>query len=247
MMSKAIQQGKQTRSERWAESLRELARGRGDSEALAARAVLLCRQLNVSPWIALAVVERRVSLKEARLLDRVGQCKELQPAILDKHRSLDELKVLLPYAAYFLAADLQEACPARKWDSRLLVRILEGVLGDERQTGGESVSLRVRGRSLAEYESAVESVLAIMKRARCDAGMALDVRAGRVSEQFALDYGRQRRTLELEERRLHEPAPPDRPRFPARRGESAPAPRPVFSRPEHPRPAPFPARDHWPR
>jgi len=248
MSPTSFQKKNEARSERWVDALAELAQGRGDSRAVAMRAVHLSRQLNISPWIALGIAERLITLKEARLLDRVGRCRELQAAILDKHRTLDELRFMMPYAAHFLATELLEAYPARKWDGRLLVRILEGVLGAEKKIGEEDISFRVRSCSLEEYAAAVERIMGIMQRTRCDAGMALDVDAGRVTEVFAADLMRQKRNLEIEERRLQEPPSGESFHFPPRRTDFEMR-RPVFQRPDAPRvnPSPAPARDHWPR
>jgi len=247
MSQKSIEKKNEERSERWIESLVELARERGNSEAVARRAVQLSHQLNISPWIALAIAERLVTLKEAQLLDRVGRCRELQSAILDRRRPIDQLKFLMPYAAHFLAVELIESHALKKWDAREVIRILEAVLGAEKKTGDDEISFRVRILPLEDYASVVERILAIMRRTRCDVGMALDVDAGRTEEQFASDYMRQKRNLEIEERRSREPFPDERPRFPQRR--SGDDRRPVFQRPDaHPRmPLPGPARDHWPR
>ncbi len=249
MSQKSIVQKNEERSERWLESLVKLAKERGNSEAVSRRAVQLSRQLNISPWIALGVAERLITLKDAQLLDRAGRCKELQSAILDKRRTIDELKYMMPYAAHFMAAELSDAYADRKWDERAVIRILEGLMGAEKKTGDEDMSTRVRTLTVEEYAVAVERIMATMRRTRCDVGMALDVDAGRLEEQFASDYMRQKRTLELEERRLREPLPDERPRFPPRYG-SDDGRRPVFHRSDaapHSTPQPFQGRDHWPR
>ncbi|MEI8121878.1 MAG: hypothetical protein WCI20_07485 [bacterium] len=201
MTQKSFERKKEERSALWIESLVKLARDRGNSDAVSKRAVQLSHQLNISPWIALAIAERLVTLKEAQLLDRVGRCKELQSAILDRHRTIDELKFLMPYAAHFLAVELLDSHASMKWDARDVVRILEGLLGTEKKTGDDEISFRVRLLPLEFYASAVERILAIMRRTRCDVGMALDVDAGRTGEQFASDYMRQKRNLEIDERR----------------------------------------------
>ena len=247
MSRKSFEKNREDQPERWVESLVELAKRRGDSDTVAQRAVQLSRQLNISPWIALAVAERLISLQEARLFDRVGRCRELQVAVLDKRRPVSELRVTLPYAAHFLAVDLMDARPGSAWDVRVVTRILAGILGAEKKIGDEELSLQVRSRPLAEYAAAVERVLAIMRRTRCDVGMALDVEGGHTPEQFASDYMHQKRTLENEERRLMAPPVDDRFRFPPRRADSD-ARRPVFHRAEYPAHPPVAApRDHWPR
>jgi hypothetical protein len=247
MSQKSFERKNAQRSERWIEALVGLARGRGDSEAVASRAVQLSRQLNISPWIALAVAERLVTLKEAQLLDRVGRCRELSSAILDKRRTISELKVMMPYAAHFLAVELMDAHPGMARDPREVIRILEGVLGGEKKTGDDEMSFRVRIMPPDYYAAVVDRILAIMKRTRCDVGMAMDVDAGRLEEQFASDYVRQKRKLEIEERQRLHPAPEERSRFPQRRlGDER---RAVFHRPEAPSRTPQSgtARDHWPR
>lgn len=247
MSRKPFEKKLEERSARWADSLVELARERGDSDAVANRAVQLSRQLNISPWIALAVAERLISLQEAQIYDRVGRCRELQAAVLDKGRPMEELRVTMPYAPHFLAMELMDQRPSSSWDVRVVVRILAGVLGAEQRLSGDEPSLKVRTRPIAEYAAAVERVMAIMRRTRCDVNMALDVEAGRTTEQFAGEFMQQKRALEAEERRLMTPPHDDRFRFPPRRAESG-ARRPVFHHGEHaPHPPARAPRDHWPK
>lgn len=247
MSPKSFVKKMEERSARWVDSLVELAIRRGDTEAVAQRAVQLSRELSLSPWIALGVAERLLTLQEARELDRVGRCKELQAAVLEKRRTIAELRVTLPYAAHFLAVDLMDARPGSGWDVRVVTRILAGVLGKEKRIGEDELDLSVRSRPLEEYAAAVERVLAIMRRTRCDVNMALDVEDGHTTEQFAADFMRQKRALEIEERRMMEPPFDDRFRFPPRRGESD-GRRAVFHRGEQPsRPPAAHPRDHWPR
>jgi hypothetical protein len=210
MTRKSFEKKIEDRPERWIESLVELAQRRGDGEVVAQRAVQLSRQLNISPWIALAIAERLINLEEARAFDRVGRCRELQAAVLDKRRSMAELRVTLPYAPHFLAVDLLEARPGSGWDIRMVTRILAGVLRAEKKGAEDEPSMKVRERPLEEHAATVERVLAIMRRTRCDAAMALDVEAGHTTEQFAADYIRQKRALEMEERRLMAPPPENR-------------------------------------
>jgi hypothetical protein len=247
MSRKSLETKQDESAERWVESLVELAGKRGDSDAVARRAVQLSRQLNLSPWIGLAVAERLISLQEARVYDRVGRCRELRAAVLDKRRPMEELRVTMPYAPHFLAMDLMNERPSSSWDVRVVTRILTGVLGVEQRKSGDEPSLRVRTRPISEYAAAVERVLAIMRRTRCDVNMALDVEAGHTTEQFAGEFIQQKRALEMEERRLMAPPSDERFRFPPRRAESD-VRRPVFHHGEHaPRPpAPVP-RDHWPK
>lgn len=249
MSQKAFQKKIEARSERWAESLKELARERGDTESVGLRAVELSRQLNISPWIALGLAEGRITMKDAQLFDRVGRCKELQSAILDKHRTVEELRGMMPYAAHFLAVELLDFKKNAGWDVRVLTRILEGILGAEKRTGEGDISFAVRLRPVEEYAASVERVMAIMRRVRCNVNMALDVDTGRMTEEFAVAYVKQKRNLEMEERQ--QMAPPgfdDRPHFPRRRGDLEPAGRrPAFQGGEGPRPSTPSARDHWPR
>lgn len=199
MSSKSVQEKKDIRPDRWEEKLVSLSRSRGDSEAVGLRAIQLSRQLNISPWIALGIAERLISMKEARILDQVGRCKELQSAILDKRRTMAELRVMMPYAAHFLAVELMEVLKTEARDIRIVIRILESVLNAERQTGEEELSMQVRNRSPDDYLVIVRKILGIMRRTRCDVRMAQEVDAGHVTEQFAADHIRQRRRLAMEE------------------------------------------------
>jgi len=187
------------RPDRWEAKLVELARSRGDAEAVATRAIQLSRQLNISPWIALGIAERLISMKEARILDQVGRCKELQAAILDKRRTVAELQVMMPYAAHFLAVELADLMKKDAGDIRVVIRILESVLNAERKTGADELSMRVRTRPIEDYAVIVGKILGIMRRTRCEVRMAMEVDAGHVTEQFAADHIRQRRRLAMEE------------------------------------------------
>lgn len=198
MISKVKKQD-DVRPDRWEAKLVELARIRGDSEVVATRAIQLSRQLNISTWIALGIAERLISMKEARILDQVGRCKELQAAILDKRRTVAELRVTMPYAAHFLAVELADLMKKNAGDIRLVIRILESVLNAERKTGEDELSMRVRTRPIADYAVIVGRILGIMRRTRCEVRMALEVDAGHVTEQFAADHIRQRRRLAMEE------------------------------------------------
>ncbi len=212
MSRNSFEKKTEDRPERWVASLVELAQRRGNSNVVAQRAVQLSRQLSLSPWIALAIAEGLISVQEARVFDRVGRCKELQAAVLDKRRSMAELRVTLPYAPHFLAVDLMDARSGSGWDVRVVTRILAGVLGSEKKGAEDEPSMKIRERPREEYAATVERVLAVMRRTRCDVAVALDVEAGHTTEQFAADYIRQKRALEMEERRLM--TPPPRGRFP---------------------------------
>ena len=203
MSPKLSQTKDDVRPDRWEEKLGALARSRGDTGAVADRAIQLSRQLNVAPWIALGIAERLISLKDARILDQVGRCKELQPAILDKRRTLAELRVMMPYAAHFLAVELKELMKNEAGDLRVVIRILESILNAERNTDVEALSMKVRNLPLEEYAVKVGKILGIMRRTRCDVRMAQDVEAGHVPEQFAADHIKQRRRLAREEYELN--------------------------------------------
>jgi hypothetical protein len=246
--NESIQQ-EQLRADRWAESLKELSRSRGNPESTGTRAVQLGRQLNISPWIALGVAEGLLTLSDARLLDRVGRCRELQSAILDKRRTIEELRYQMPYAAHFLAADVQEQGRKKNWDDRTVIRILDAILGAE-QRKGDAISPKVRVLPVADYVVAVDRVVGIMRRTRCDVAMALDVDAGHTTEEFAAAYIRQKQALEREERRQRlQMSREDQPHFPRRRENSEPdGRRSVFQGGERQPPRmPMTTRDHWPK
>jgi len=196
------------RSDRWEKKLAELAQSRGNGEAVVKRAIQLSRQLNISPWIALGIAERLISLKDARILDQVGRCKELQSAILDKHRSIEELRVMMPYAAHFLAVEVMAEMSKEAGDVRVVIRILESILSAERKTDDAEPSMRVRVRALADYVAIVRKVQGIIRRVRCNVQMALEVEAGHVTEQFASDHVRHRRRLAMEEYQMNAPEVP---------------------------------------
>ena len=111
------------------------------------------------------------------------------------------------------------------------------------------MSFNVRSRPVEDYVVCVERVMAIMRRVRCDVNMALDVDTGRMTEEFAVAYIKQKRSLEMEERHMMaRPEFEERPHFPRRRGDLEPAGRrPAFQGGEGPRPSAPAARDHWPR
>ncbi|MEI8140217.1 MAG: hypothetical protein WCI03_10160 [bacterium] len=215
MSPKLVNKQEAVRSDRWEEKLAVLARSRGDGEAVATRAIQLSRQLSLSPWIALGIAERLISMKDARILDQVGRCKELQTAILDKHRTIEELRVMMPYAAHFLAVELMEVLKHESGDIRVVIRILESVLNAERNSDDESLTMLVRTRTNNEYAAIVRKILGIIRRTRCDVRMALEVDAGHVTEQFAADHIRQRRRLAMEEYQDNAPqAAPGRDHWP---------------------------------
>jgi hypothetical protein len=207
------------RSDRWIDGLRVLARGRGDADAVWQRAVELTRQLNIAPWIALAVAEGIIPLKAAPLLDRASRCEALRGAVLDKRKTMDELRTTLPYAAHLLAVELVEFLGKTDWELRKVTTVAEGLLNQEKRLDeGGRTSLPVRTRSLEEYAAAVARVRHLIERTGCNMRMALDVEAGRLTEAYVVQYVQQRRRLVREELRDEGP-PPSR----SRPGFSGPA------------------------
>ncbi len=199
MTSKSHLKTDSSRSERWIEGIRDLARRRGDGDAVWQRAVELTRQLNIAPWIALAVAERLVSLKDARLLDRAGKCVALQEAVLDQRKPLAELKTSLPYAPHLLAVELVDLLGRTDWEMRKVTSVAEGLLNQEKRAGEKGGFLPVRTRSLEEYAVAVRRVRRLIEVTGCNLRMALDVEAGRLTEDYVQQYTRQRRRLVREE------------------------------------------------
>ena len=208
-----------SKSERWVAAVSELARERGDSDAIWRRAVEITRRLNVAPWIGLAVAERRVTLSEAAQLERAARCQALQAAVLDKRKPLAELLTTLPYAPYFLAADLAEAAAERGWTSREAVAIADALLALEKQLDAEGKLLPVRRRPLAEYVAAAARMRALISQTGCEAAMAADVEQGKSDAAFVRAYMRQKNWFENPRRRdgfgPGDAAPPSRD---ARRG-----------------------------
>jgi hypothetical protein len=198
------------RSDRWIEGIRKLASRRGDADAVWQRAVDLTRQLNIAPWLALAIAERRVSLKEASLLDRAGKCEALQAAVLDQHLTLAELRTTLPYAPHLLAAELVERLGRDDWELRKVTAVAAALLDQEKRPDGKGKLLPVRTRSLDEYATAVKRVRRLIERTGCNMRMALDVEAGRLTEDYVLMYTQQRRRLVREEL-LQQASPARRP------------------------------------
>jgi hypothetical protein len=221
------------RSERWIDGIRDLARRRGDGDAVWQRAVALTRELNIAPWLALAVAERLVSLQDARILDRAGKCEELQAAVLDQRKPLSELRTTLPYAPYLLAVDLVERLGRADWELRKVTSVAEGLLNQEKRVGEEGSLLPVRTRSLDDYVAAVKRVRRLVEVTGCNLRMALDVEAGRLTEDYVQQYTRQRRRLVREEGLQDATSSPrSRPGFPPRAGGSAPVGRYPSRRPE---------------
>lgn len=187
-------------SRRWEQGLKDLARGRGDAEVIGRRAAGLARDLNIAPWIALAVAERILPLKDAQLLDRAARCKELQEAVLDKRMSVSQLKVAMPYAPYLLAAELLPGLPGGTWTLRELTEVLKAVLKGEQKRDEGGQALPVRTKPAAEYAALVNRMAVVMKETRCGLTMALDMALGRLTEAFIREYAAHRRLLDRESR-----------------------------------------------
>jgi hypothetical protein len=230
------------RSDRWIDGVKELADRRGDSEAVWRRAVDITRQFNIAPWIALGVAERIVALKDAPVLDRAARCGELQAAVLDKRKTLDELKTSMPYAAYLLAVELVDLLGRENWELRKVTAVSEGLLNEERKLDEQGLPLPVRTRPLADYAAAVRRVRRLVERTGCSLAMAIDVETGRLTEAFVEQYVRQRRKLVREEMGIPGPKPAfSRPGFASHPRDRADARRRPMGRPRPPRDAGFPA------
>ncbi len=176
-----------------------LAESRGGSERVARRAVDICRNMNIAPWVALAVAEGLVPLKDAAVLDRAARCKELQSAVMDQRKALGELRRQRPYASYLLAADLVDALGADGLGMPSATEIAEGLLAAERQMGEDGSVLSLRGRPFPEYVAAARRIREIMARTGCELGMAIEVATGRCDESFARQYAEQKKRLADEE------------------------------------------------
>lgn len=210
---KATREGRHegVRSERWVQGIRELARNRGDGEAVWRRAVALTRELNLAPWVGLAVAEGLISLEDASLLDRAARCADLQAAVLDKRKGVNELRHSMPYAPYLLAVELVDLLGRANWDLRKVTAVTKGLLGQKLPAGAGGTQGPVRTKSLEEYAAAVKRVRALVERTGCTLRMALDVEAGLLSESYVRQYLQQRRRLVQEERNAQTPRREGRP------------------------------------
>jgi hypothetical protein len=177
---------------RWMLGITELARQRGDADGVGQRAIDITQRLNVAPWIGLAVAERRISLTEAAQLERAARCQALQAGVLDKRKTLAELRTSFPYAPYFLAADLADALGDSQWTVREAIPVAEALLTLERQSDEDGRPLPVCRLTLDEYISSARRLRALMTETGCDAGMAADVEQGKVTKEFVCAYMRQK-------------------------------------------------------
>lgn len=176
-----------------------LAQSRGDAEPVWRRAAHICQEMNIAPWVALAVAERLIPLKEAALLDRAARCKELQPAILDERKTIDELRAHRPYAPYLLAADLVDALAGEGLTMPAATEIAESLLSTEAPIAEDGHVLPIRRKPLADYAAQARRIVEVMRRTGCPLSMAIDVGFGRTDEGFAGRYAEQKRRLENDE------------------------------------------------
>jgi hypothetical protein len=177
--------------ERWIASLAALAAQRGAGPACLERAVTLCRQLGISPWIALAVAEGKVRLADAAALDRAAKCKQLQSAILDKGLTLEAVRTTLPYAPYFLAAELQAALRGALPRMSAAVALAAGLLKGERAARAGGAARAVRRRPFEDYRAQAERILELQRREALDLDLAIEVATGGLDPRLAA------RTMEL--------------------------------------------------
>lgn len=176
----------------WRQSLAVLASQRGDSDAVLGRAVALCRQLGVSPWIALGVAEGRITLADAALLDRAAKCKSLQAAVLDHGQTVAQLRTQWPYAPYFLAADLRAALQSASLRMTDSVTLATGLLERERVRDEEGRQSPVNLQPFDTYLARARQVLEFMRREGVDLATALAIEGGELDIRLA------RRRIELE-------------------------------------------------
>lgn len=182
--------------ERWVSSLRTLAEKRGDAPGLVKRAAALSRSLKISPWIALAVVEGLVNLKEAAILDGAAKCPTLRDAVLDRRALIADLKCALPYAAYFLARDLLSisGSPVKRMSDALLVA--QGLLENEKTFREDGTLAPVRLFPTAEYMVALRRIFTLKQRERFDLETAMEIELG----QLSLDLARRKQDVDREEK-----------------------------------------------
>ena len=169
-----------TDNTRWLAALTVLAERRGCSPAVRQRATGLCRQFGFAPWVALAVAEGLVPLPDAAALDRAAKCKELQNAVLYDRRPLAELRRTMPFAPYFIAADLLAAgLPGLQRMSDALL-IAGGLLAPPPGVPALLPGHRVDLRPPAEYATAARRITALARNQGLPLMDALDVETGRM-------------------------------------------------------------------
>lgn len=205
------------RSKRWAEALIEQALQRGGSRTTGERAVALVHEINIAPWVALAVAERLVTLVEAKLLDAASRCRELPVAILEARIPIARLQTTMPYASHLLAVELLPLLPPGSWSQRDLTKVLHLLLQAEQRRDEQGELFPVRTRTVPEYAKIVTHMTRLMEETRCTLGMALDVELGRMPESLVREVAAHRRRLnhEYREQMMRQER---RPAFPDRRG-----------------------------
>lgn len=202
---------------RWEEALTSLATERGDASNVLARAILLCRELRISPWIALAVAEGKVRLAEAAPLDRAAKCKPLQDAVLNRGLTLAQARVTMPYASYFLAAELRVRPDFPFPRVTESVAVAQGLLAREERVTPEGERAAVRHRSLEEYAADARRVAALRQGRGYDLAVAIEVATGAQDPRIAdrrLAIAREESRERWLERKREES---NRPRGPIRR------------------------------
>lgn len=209
-----------------------LAQSRGDADRIWRRAVTICQEMNIAPWVALAVAEGLIPLKQAVVFDRAARCKDLQAAVLDARKSIDELRAHRPYAPYLLAADLVEALASEGLTMPPAMEIAEALLSVEAPIAPDGCVLPLRQRPLSEYVRVARRIGELVRKTGCPLSMAIDVGTGRADETFVARYVEQKRRLqsdaEQRRNRFNDARRTPR-RFPAvdrYRPDRKPAPRP---------------------
>lgn len=188
------------RSRRWAEALVEQALQRGGSRTTGERAVALVNEMNIVPWVALAIAERLVTLVEAKLLDAASRCKELPAAVLDARIPIPQLQATMPYASHLLAVEILPLLPPGSWSQRDLTKVLHLLLQAEQRRDEQGELLPVRTRTVSEYAQTVTHMSKLMDETRCSISMALDVALGRMPESLVRQVAAHRRRLNHEYR-----------------------------------------------
>jgi hypothetical protein len=201
---------------RWVEDLTRLATERGNAPNVVARAIVLCRELRISPWIALAVAEGKVRLAAAVPFDRAAKCKPLQEAVLNRGLTLAQARVTMPYAPYFLAAELRARGDFPFPRVTESVEVAQGLLAREERVTADGARASVRHRTLEEYAAQAQRVAALRQGRGYDLTLAIEVVTGALDPQIAdrrLAIAREESRARWLERKRDER---NRPRGPAR-------------------------------
>ena len=172
-------------NEGWLDALGNLAAQRGDNARTVQRAAGICRQLRISPWIALGIAEGRVAMADVAVLDRADRCKDLQAAVLEKGRPLDELRALFPYAPYLLAAEIMERLGADDWRMSDALEVARGLLEAGRTMTADGLLAPLQLRPVAEYVRDAQAILRLRQAERLDLASAIEVHVGRMDVRVA--------------------------------------------------------------